>query len=236
LLYALGFLAPWTLLPGWSSTGVSARASFEPAWLALSTLLYRQGWLTYNAAVLVLLGVAIVLTGLGAWLRLWGAAYAGSRLVPSGAGGLLADGPFRHTRNPLLLGTLLHTLGIALLMPPSGAAFAVVTLGLFQLRLALAEESSLATRLGPPYRDYAARVPRFLPAPAAQVAASGARPHWGLAVLGELYFLCAFLVLATLGWTLDGTTLRRALLISLGLWLIARAFLPRPAASETAPA
>jgi protein-S-isoprenylcysteine O-methyltransferase Ste14 len=143
-------------------------------------------------------------------------------------GSLLADGPYRRTRNPLYLGTLLHTLGIALLMPPSGAIVAVVLLWIFQVRLARAEEPFLTARFGQAYLGYAARVPRFLPVPTPQVPAAGAHPHWLSAIFAELYFLLAFLVLATLGWTFDGTTLRRAILISLGLWLIARAFLPRP--------
>jgi protein-S-isoprenylcysteine O-methyltransferase Ste14 len=226
LIYLLGFWAPWLYLPSLTPSG----AIDEPSWLALSTLFFRQGWLTYNAAVITLLVVALIFTALGAWFRLWGTAYVGSGIVSSGgmhSKTMLADGPYRHTRNPLYLGTLLHTLGISLLMPPSGAVFAVVLIWIFQIRLVLAEEPFLAARFGQPYLDYTAAVPRFLPALDPQVPAGGAHPHWLQAALGELYFILAFLVLAVFGWTYDKTTLRQGILISLGVWLIVRAFLPR---------
>ena len=231
LIYLLGFFAPWTLLSFWNSANLSAQAINEPAWLEISTLLFRQGLLSYNAAVLALLIVALVFTGLGAWLRVWGAAYVSSGVVQSSSmhgNTLLADGPYRRTRNPLYLGTLLHTIGISLLMPPSGAVFAVVLLWIFQIRLALAEEPFLTARFGQPYVDYKNSVPRFLPAPTPQIASAGATPHWGQALLGELYFVGAFLTLSIFGWGFDRTALRRGLLISLGAALIARAFLPNP--------
>ncbi len=96
---------------------------------------------------------------------------------------MLADGPYRRTRNPLYLGTLLHTLGVTILMPPSGAVFAVVLLWIFQVRLALAEEPFLAARFGQPYLDYKKAVPRFLPATKPQSNRQepgriGCRPCW----------------------------------------------------------
>jgi protein-S-isoprenylcysteine O-methyltransferase Ste14 len=228
VIYMLGFWSPWLFVNGLAS-GANID---EPSWLALSTIFFRQGWLTYNGAVIALLVVALVFTALGAWFRVWGAAYVGSGVVQSPAmhgEAMLADGPYRRTRNPLYLGTLLHTIGISLLMPPSGALLAVVLLWVFQVRLALAEEPFLAARFGQAYLDYKQAVPRFLPAPTPQVAAAGQKPHWLQAVLGELYFILAFLVLAVFGWGFDKTTIRQGILISLGVWLIVRALMPRAA-------
>jgi protein-S-isoprenylcysteine O-methyltransferase Ste14 len=149
---------------------------------------------------------------------------------------MLADGPFCRTRNPLYLGTLLHTIGIAIIMPPSGAIFAVGLLWIFEVRLALAEEPFLAARFGQPYLDYKAAVPRFLPSPTPQVAAAGAKPHWLQAVLGEIYFPAIFLVLAIFGWSFNAQPLRQGVLISLGVWLIVRAFLPRASQDSPLPA
>ena len=42
-----------------------------------------------------------------------------------GGEGVVADGPYRHMRNPLYLGAWVHTLALALLMPASGALFTV---------------------------------------------------------------------------------------------------------------
>jgi protein-S-isoprenylcysteine O-methyltransferase Ste14 len=220
LIYALGFTAPWTYLPVWNS-GLTAQANNEPAWLAISTLLFRQGWLTYNTAVMALLIVALVLTALGAWFRLWGAAYSGT------AAALPADGPYRRTRNPLHLGLMLHTIGIAILMPPSGAFVAIVLMCVFEVRLALAEETVLAARFGEGYRAYEKAVPRFLPTPTPLIAPTGVARHWFQAVFGEIYFVGAFLTLAIFGWGFDRTVFRQGLLISLGVAIIARAFVPR---------
>jgi protein-S-isoprenylcysteine O-methyltransferase Ste14 len=221
LIYALGFAAPWIYLPFWNS-GLTTQANNEPAWLALSTLLFRQGWLTYNTAVMALLIVALVLTALGAAFRLWAAAYSGT------ATALSTDGPYRRTRNPLYLGLMLHTIGIAILMPPSGAIVAIVLMCLFEVRLALAEEPLFAARYGQPYLAYHAAVPRFLPVPTPQVASAGEAPHWLIALLSEIYFVGAFLTLAIFGWGFDRTAFRQGLLISLGVAIIARAFLPKP--------
>jgi protein-S-isoprenylcysteine O-methyltransferase Ste14 len=220
LIYALGFIAPWTYLPVWNS-GLTTQANNEPAWLALSTLLFRQGWLTYNAAVMALLIVALALTALGAWFRLWGAAYSGAGTT------LTTDGPYRRTRNPLSLGLMLHTFGIAILMPPSGAVVAIVLMCCFEVRLALAEEALLTVRFGQPYLAYKAAVPRFLPAPAPQVASTGEAPRWVQALLGQIYFVGAFLTLAIFGWGFDRTVFRQGLLISLGVAIVARAFVPK---------
>jgi protein-S-isoprenylcysteine O-methyltransferase Ste14 len=233
LIFMLGFWSPWLLLPSLADVpGFTANST----WLVLSTTVSRQGWLTFSAATVVLLVLALVFTGLAAVLRVWGAAYIAPGVVQSGsmhtAGtgvtGMLADGPYRRTRNPLYLGTLLHTVGICILMPPSGALLAVILIWVLQVRLALAEEPFLAARFCAAYTAYKAAVPRFLPAPAPQVPAAGARARWPQALMGEFYFVAAFGVLASLGWSFNADPLRRGLVIALGVWLILRGFSPRP--------
>ena len=230
LIYTLGFWAPWIYwIDPFGTKGKST-------WLVLSSMLALRGWLGFDTATIMVLAGALFFTGFGAWLRTWGTAYVGAGVVNSQSmhgKAILADGPYRRTRNPLYLGTLLHTLGIAILMPPSGAVFAIVLLGWFQIRLALAEEPFLRARFGQPYLDYCARVPRFLPAISPQVPSAGATPRWGQAVLGELYFIGAFVTLAAFGWSFNPHPLRRGILISLGLWLIALALVPRAAAADS---
>ncbi|SEG17652.1 Protein-S-isoprenylcysteine O-methyltransferase Ste14 [Bryocella elongata] len=232
LIYLLGFLSPWLLF------GNVLNMEPRSTWLVLSSAITRLGWLTFPGAVLALIGLALVLTGAAALLRVWGAAYVGSGVVRSASmhgEALLADGPYRHTRNPLYLGTMLHTIGISLLMPPSGAILAVVLLIVLNIRLALAEEPFLRERFGEAYVQYCSKVPRFLPTPSPQVPSAGQRPHWGQAVLGELYFVGAFLTLAIFGWDFNASPLRRDLLICLGLAIVVRAFLPpAPATDEAA--
>jgi protein-S-isoprenylcysteine O-methyltransferase Ste14 len=237
LIYVFGFLAvPAALL---ISPGLKEIVGFtsKSSWLILASTLSRAGWLTFSAATVALLVLALVFTGLGAWMRVWGAAYVGEGAVRSGAmhgDTMLADGPYRHTRNPLYLGTLLHTLGIAILMTPAGALFTIVLIWVLQIRLALAEESFLTERFGQPYLEYKLAVPRFLPTPTSRLSSARRKqPLWLQALLGELYFVAAFGVLAVLGWAFNAQPIQQGLLISLGVWLVARAFLPRAEATPT---
>jgi protein-S-isoprenylcysteine O-methyltransferase Ste14 len=226
LIYVLGFWSPWLLIPAAEKLGLSYRST----WLVACSWLSLHGWLPFRGAILTLLVIAILFTGLGAWFRVWGTAYVSSSIVksPSMHGEtMLADGPYRHTRNPLYLGTLLHTIGVCILMPPSGAVFAVVLLWIFQIRLALAEEPFLAARFGEPYIAYARTVPRFMPVPRALIPPAGQTPHWAQAFLGEIYFIGVFLTLLIFGWNFNATPLQRGILISLGIALIVQAFLPR---------
>ncbi|AEU39140.1 methyltransferase family protein [Granulicella mallensis] len=231
LIFTLAFWAPWVeWIPGLDLTR-------KTTWLVASFWLSLHGWMSFQVATIVLLVVALLFTGLGAWLRTWGAAYVGVGVVASRAmhgTAMLTDGPYRRTRNPLYLGTLLHTIGIAILMPPSGAIFAIILIWVFQIRLALAEEPFLAAQFGQPYLNYAAAVPRFLPYPTPRAEAAGASPRWGQAVLGELYFIAVFAVLAVLGWNFNAQWLRQGILISLGVWLVARAFMPAAKAETVA--
>lgn len=110
----------------------------------------------------------------------------------------------------------------------------IVLIWILQIRLALAEESFLAAKFGAAYESYKKRVPRFLPAPTPQVPAAGQQPRWLQAIVGELYFVVAAIVLATWGWQFNAQPLLRGLLIALGVWLVARAFLPKPAEAATA--
>lgn len=224
LIYAIGFFAPWLY---WGNV---FRFTDNSTWLVLSHELSFLGAMNFFAATDAVLIVALLLLALGAGLRTWGTAYVNVGIVGSRAmhgESMLADGPYRRTRNPLYLGTLLHTLGIAILMPPSGAVFAVALLWAFQIRLALAEEPFLAAKFGQPYLDYTARVPRFIPAIRPRVPAGGKQPHWLQAFLGELYFTGAFLVFAIFGWSFNANPMRQGILIALGVWIVVRAFLPQ---------
>jgi hypothetical protein len=141
--------------------------------------------------------------------------------------GVVAAGPYRYVRNPLYLGTFAHTFALALLMPPSGAIFCIVAIGLMQLRLILAEEPFLTTKLGEPYLAYCAKVPRLIPALTPRVPASTIQPAWPTAFLGEIYMWGVVISFAVLGWRYNSILLTKAVLISLGISLIARAFLPK---------
>ncbi len=222
VIYVLGFTAPWNY---------ALHLDTGSSWLLLAVYLARagstQGLLSLGGATVALLGAGIGCAVLGAWLRTWGATYLGPGVVADGrmqGAGVVADGPYRRLRNPLYLGTFVHTFALALLMPASGAVFSIVAIGVFQIRLILAEEEFLAARLGAPYLTYCSLVPRVVPAPRVRVAASGGRAAWGQAVLGEIYFWGVAGSFAIAGWRYNAALLMQCVVVSLGVSLVARAF------------
>jgi len=228
IIYCLGFWAPWNMaklgdlhLLDHASTGREAVITY------LGEHVSMQNEAQFFVGITALM---LLLTLLGAFFRVWGTAYVtpavvGSRDMHGDA--MLADGPFRRTRNPLYLGTLLHTIGVAMIMPPSGAVFTIVLIWILQIRLALAEEPFLAAKFGSPYIDYAKRVPRFLPALRPLIPAAGQKPNWLQAFLGEFYFVGVFVTIAIFGWGFDPQNMVRGVIISLGVWLVIRALLPQ---------
>jgi protein-S-isoprenylcysteine O-methyltransferase Ste14 len=227
VIFYLGFMTPWNR---WLHLDTS-----RTAWTWLATRISEAGLLHIEPAFRALLVLCICFMGLGAWFRLWGTAYITASVMKSRsmhAGGrhgeaMLADGPFRRTRNPLYLGTLLHTVGLALLMPPSGAVVAIVLIWIFQVQLALAEEPFLTAQFGQPYLDYVRAVPRFLPSLTPLVPAAGVEPRWVQAFFGEFYFIGAFCVVVATGWGYSGLLMERGILISLGAWFVILALTPK---------
>ena len=226
VVYTLAFAAPWEWRAGYDGS--------QTTWLTLAGWMTRNGWMSFRAATIGLLTIGTVCAWLGAWLRTWGTAYLGGAVVQGPAmqgAGMVADGPYRHLRNPLYLGTWVHTFALALLMPASGAVFAIVAIGGLQVLLIRGEERFLAAKLGEPYALYAARVPRLLPAlrgaSDTALARGGARARWAQAVLAEIYMWGVAVSFAALGWQFNGRLLGRCVLVSLGVSLVVRGLVRR---------
>jgi protein-S-isoprenylcysteine O-methyltransferase Ste14 len=222
IIICLGFVAPW-----------DSYLHFDrglKTWLFLAAWPTRYHWLSFSAATITLLVLGTLCALAAAFLRTWASAYLGPSVVqdPSLHGDrVVAAGPYRYLRNPLYLGLFLNVLAIALLMPPSGALFTVVLIGLFQLRLIRVEESFLVHSLGDPYRAYCARVPRLLPAFTPRVPASDTPAKWPIAFLSEIYMWGVAISFLSIGWLYNTLLITQGVLISLGLLLIVRAALPR---------
>ncbi|MFZ0333719.1 MAG: methyltransferase [Candidatus Acidiferrales bacterium] len=141
-------------------------------------------------ALHLIFAFAALLCILAAALRTWAAAYLHSVIVHDHAlhsENLVADGPFRRTRNPLYLGGVLLAAGMGFLASRLG--WCVMTFGLlfFYYRLIFREEAALTASQGESFRAYCAAVPRFFPSLFPRVPASGAKPRWGQAFGGELF-------------------------------------------------
>ena len=162
-----------------SSSQPQSQQQDPDALVRLGRWLFRQrSWLPLPIAVaLVLLpspplvppvlvwsGAALVASG--ELLRLWAVRHIGvvSRTRSDRLGPLIASGPFARLRNPLYLGNIALWAGFATssglvsLIPP------IVLLLAFEYHAIVRwEEHLLEERVGDTYREYAARVPRWLP-------------------------------------------------------------------------
>jgi protein-S-isoprenylcysteine O-methyltransferase Ste14 len=136
--------------------------------------------IVFSAAALVALAAA--------WIRTWANAYLHTSVVKAPVlrtERLVADGPYRHLRNPLYLGTVLLGVSFGLIASPTGFVILVAGLTLFTLRLIGREEAELVARQGAAYEAYRRAVPALLPALRRWVHASGAAPQWKQAFIGE---------------------------------------------------
>ncbi len=224
VILVLGFNAPW-----------DRYLSFDrglTTWLFLAAWPTRYHWLSFNAATITLLILGTLCALAAASLRTWAAAYLGASIVRDSSlrgDRIVAAGPYRHLRNPLYAGLFIHMLALALLMPPSGAVFTVIAIGLFELRLISIEEAFLTRTVGEPYRTYCAKVPRLFPALTSRVPSSDATAHWPIAFLSEIYMWGVAVTFLAVGWRYNSFLIMQGVIVSLGLLLIVRAVLPRAA-------
>ena len=99
-------------------------------------------------------------------LRLWAVRHIGviSRTRSDRLGPLVSTGPFRWVRNPLYIGNLLLWIGFTVSARLLWWLPLIVALLAFEYQAIVRwEEGLLESQLGDAYREYAARVPRWLP-------------------------------------------------------------------------
>lgn len=216
----LGFWAPWI---GQADLGKHISLL---EWLALQSS--RAGLLRFTYATPIVIVIGALFALVGAALRTWGAAYLGYATVQDSrmlAGGVMADGPFRYMRNPLYVGSWFTLAATALVMPPTGALFAIVFITLFYLRLTLGEEAFLTATLHEPYREYLLTVPRYIPHRRGSLLAAGNKPHWLTAIFTELFPIGVFITLAGLAWRYDHQLMLEGIFFSFVASLLARGLL-----------
>jgi protein-S-isoprenylcysteine O-methyltransferase Ste14 len=226
----LGFWAPWI-----GTLGIGSRISLLE-WLALE--LSRTGLVSFAVATSVVIVSGALVAAMGALLRIWGSAWLGHGIVLNAhmqAGSLMADGPYRYMRNPLYLGLGCVFAALALLMPPTGALFVLVTSTALQLFLIFGEERFLASQFGKSYKAYLKSVPRLIPRLRTTLAPTGNKPHWLQAVLSEITPIGVFVAIAFLSWTYDNRLMGRVIAVSFGLSLIVRALMPGLRESSSSP-
>lgn len=167
-----------------------------------------------------IVGIGALLVILAAAVRTWGTAYLRSEVVHDPklhVEVLVADGPYRHVRNPLYLGTILLFIGFATMASRTGFVILIVAGIVFHYRIIFREESELLASRGSSYRAFLAAVPRLWPSLKARVPASRMQPQWRQAWLGEsfLWLLAAAVAVyaATLEMTLFYAVLAAAFIV-----------------------
>lgn len=114
---------------------------------------------------LIALGVAVFATGIGLdlWAILTLSRHRTTVMPTRAADRLVTSGPFRFSRNPIYLGNTTLLIGIALFLAnPYFVAAAVINVVLVNKLAIEREEAHLASRFNDAWRDYAARVPRWI--------------------------------------------------------------------------
>ena len=138
----------------------------------------------------IAIAAGALLVFIAAALRTWAAAYLRTDIVhdtTQHSEALVADGPFRHTRNPLYLANLPMAAGIGVLASRFGWLFLVVANCLFVYRLIFREEEALRQSQGEWYSAYVKAVPRYWPALSPRVPPGNRSPRWGQAFAGETF-------------------------------------------------
>jgi protein-S-isoprenylcysteine O-methyltransferase Ste14 len=221
VILCMGFWAPWIEL--W---GIGTRISLLE-WLALE--ISRLGLIHFTLATAVVIVCGALFAAMAVVFRVWGSAWLEHAVVVNSqmkAGSLMADGPYRYMRNPLYLGVFCMIAALALLMPATGAMFALIAVAPYLFCLILGEEAFLVTQLGEPYRIYLHAVPRLFPRLRTTLTPTGNKPHWRQAVLSEITPIGVFVTIAFLSWTYDNRLMVRAILVIFGISLIVRALMP----------
>jgi len=224
LTHAVIYIAALSAPQLWAGNG-----RYRTVWLGASSLVSQHGWLSFQTVIVALAWLAILLALAGALLRTVGAAYLGAGVVTDTVmhgEGVVADGPYRHMRNPLYFGTFLNALALAILLPPWAALFLVLAIGMVQLRLMGGEEVFLSEKLGAPYLEYKARVPKIFPSLMPRIPAGGKKPHWMQAVLSETFMWGALAAVCVCAYRWDAKPFPLYVLCAWGMALVVRGVMP----------
>jgi protein-S-isoprenylcysteine O-methyltransferase Ste14 len=172
----------------------------------------------------IIFAVAAAVIFFAAAIRTWGTSYLHASVMNDSklhTERLVADGPFRHVRNPLYFGNILLGFGMGMAMSRPGFFVLVIGMFIFNYRLILREESELSESQGENYREYCAAVPRLLPSLTPRVPSAGNIPNWLDGFLGELMFWGFGISIVVLAVTLQGVPFESVLWVSfMAPWLI----------------
>ena len=139
----------------------------------------RQIDATWIARLLFVIAAGLVAEA--AFIRTWASSYLDGNVVYASnvkTESLVADGPYRHLRNPLYFANVLLAIGLGAMMSRIGFFLAVSAMLVFCYRLIFREESELELSRGDPYRQYKSAVPRLIPTLRSRITSAGRQANW----------------------------------------------------------
>jgi len=181
-----------------------------------------------NSVGRALFGSAALLLIVAAFIRTWASSYLHAKVVYASqvqTASLVADGPYRHVRNPLYFANVLMAMGLGTMMSRTGCFVAVAAMLIFSYRLIRREESELSASQGDQYLRYRNAVPRLWPSPWARVASSGRPARWRDGFRAESWYWGFAAALTTFALTLKFTLFVVILASSLVLFWVSSAVL-----------
>jgi len=127
--------------------------------------LWSVGWLLVAAGALIYLLCLLRFLAAGGTPAIFFTRHL-AFLIGAEPAGLVSEGLYRYSRNPMYLGVLLVIFGQAALFASSRIAiYGCIVFGFFHLVVVALEEPHLRSTRGPAYEDYFRKVPRWLGLP-----------------------------------------------------------------------
>src|ERR1700734_3277407 len=190
---------------------------------ALANWLGAAQGMNANLVARLLFAFATGLLVVAALFRTWASSYLNSSVVYASevkTASLVADGPYRLTRNPLYFANMLLATGMGALMSRIGFFVSILAMLVFCYRLILREESELHASQGEQYDRYRRAVPRLWPAIRPQTASAGRQASWSAGFKAEFWCWGFAMGVAAFAVTLNTSAFFGILTASIAvLWL-----------------
>jgi protein-S-isoprenylcysteine O-methyltransferase Ste14 len=152
--------------------------------------------------------LAACLLVIAALIRTWASSYLNANVVYASevkTESLVADGPYRHMRNPLYFANMLLALGMGAMMSRIGFFVGVFAMAVFCYRLIFREEAELLANQGEQYKRYQNAVPRLWPALQPRTASAGRQANWAAGFRAEFWCWGFAIAVAAFAITLNST-------------------------------
>jgi len=173
--------------------------------------------------LVTVIGIAALLVAGAAMIRTWATAYLQSDVVQDPRFRteiLVADGPYRHVRNPLYFANVLMIIAMGAMMSRLGFFVAVIAMLVFCYRLILREEAELQASQGQRYDAYCKAVPRLWPSLRPRIMSASRQAKWSEGFKAESWYWGFAAALVTFAITLKLALFFAILAASLVLFLI----------------